>query len=263
MNPGRAISLVLVLLFVLACGIAPQGAGLPQPPTAAAIATAAPATAAPPAATAPPVPTVIPPTATPETQQFFTEEFDKDLKYWPAFLIDGNNSVLQGSASVGSLLKAEAGALKFDLSQPYLWVYATYDPFDYKDVRVDARVENRGTNDNNISLICRYTKDHGWYEFNIANNGLYWIYNAIPKASGAVSYREVASGGSNMIKQGLEVNEYGIICNGNSLTLFINGKLTKEVKDAELSSGKVGLSVSSFNQSPVKVDFDWVKISQP
>ncbi len=258
MNAGKAIGLVLVFLFVLACVIFPQGAGSPQAP-----ATEAPPTAGPPTATVPPVPTAIPPTATAESQQFFTEEFDKDLKYWPTFLIDGNNSVLQTNTSAASLLKTEEGALRFDLQRPYLWAYVTYDPFDYKDVRVDARVENRGTNDNNISLICRYSKDRGWYEFNVANNGLYWILNAVPKASGYVAYREVATGGSNLIKQGLEVNEYGIICNGNSLTLFINGKSIKEVKDSALSSGKVGLSVSSFNQLPVKVDFDWVKISQP
>jgi len=32
-----------------------------------------------------------------------------------------------------------------------------------------------GTNNNNISLSVRYS-DEGWYEFNIANNGLYDIF---------------------------------------------------------------------------------------
>jgi hypothetical protein len=62
----------------------------------------------------------------------------------------------------------------------------TYDPYVYEDVRIDARVINRGVNNNNVSLVCRYT-DSGWYEFNIANNGLYWIYAAEVSAGGNVS----------------------------------------------------------------------------
>ncbi len=249
----KLIALALIVLFVSACGSAAP-ATQPPPPTD---------TAAPPTATVPPTATPIPPTPTPEFQQYYTEEFDKDLKYWPLYIVDGNNGVIAENGIPSAVVTADAGWLNFDLQRTWLWAYSTYDPFDYQDVRIDARVENQGTNNNNISLICRYKKGVGWYEFNIANNGLYWIYNAMPREDGYVRYKQLTEGGSNVIKQGQAVNEYAIICQGSTLTLFINGKSTKQISDNALSSGKVGVSVSSFDQLPVKVNFDWVKISQP
>jgi hypothetical protein len=160
------------------------------------------------------------------------------------------------------ILSAEDGFYKFDIDKTWQWVYSTYDPFEYEDVRLDVRVENQGTNNNNISLICRYSPDAGWYEFNIANNGLYWILFAkVRPEDGFVSYTLISEGGSNKIKQGLDTNEYTAICQGDTLTLYINDNLTKEAKDERLTSGKVGVSVSAFAHLPAKVYFDWVKLS--
>ena len=53
----------------------------------------------------------------------------------------------------------------------------------YKDVIVQAQVENSGPLDNAFSLICRAT-DAGWYEFRISSNGYYELlrYDAYKKA---------------------------------------------------------------------------------
>jgi len=56
------------------------------------------------------------------------------------------------------------GYLLFDLESAYQWVYTTFDPETYDDVRVEVSAENRGTNVNNVSLICRYDPAEGWYE---------------------------------------------------------------------------------------------------
>ena len=42
----------------------------------------------------------------------------------------------------------------------------------YKDVIVQAQVENSGQLDNAFSLVCRAT-EAGWYEFRISSNGYY------------------------------------------------------------------------------------------
>jgi hypothetical protein len=249
----KKIRFTLVSFFVIlisACG--PNATTVEVPPTQ---------TPPPPTATTVPTATSIPATATPEFLQYYTEDFEKDTKYWPTFLVDGYNSVITTEETFQP--EAKDGWLKFDLPRNGLWAYTIYDPVSYEDVRVDARVENLGTNNNNISLICRYSKENGWYEFNIANNGLYWIYHAIPREDGYVAYKFLEQGGSNKIKQGLDVNEYTIVCQGDTLTLFINDNLTKEFKNATLKSGNVGVSVSSFLDKPVTVNYDWVKISQP
>ena len=116
----------------------------------------------PPVATEPPVST--------DAQDFYTEEFDGDISNWTYFT--SKNDVKADDSGVEPV--AENGYLVLDLSKN-LNVYVMYDPYTYSNVRVDARVENRGTNNNNINLVCRYS-DEGWYEVAIANNGLYWLY---------------------------------------------------------------------------------------
>lgn len=248
--------------FFSGCGSQISGPTTTPAPTNTPVSTNTPI---PPTATA--TNTLIPPTPTPEFEQYYTEEFEKDLKYWQTFIVDGSGyggALIAKEPTEKVVMIAEDGFFKFDIGKTWQWAYSTYDPFDYQDVRLDARVDNLGVNDNNISLICRYTKDSGWYEFNIANSGLFSIlYAKVRPEDGYVSYTLIEEGGSNKIKQGLDVNEYSVVCKDNTLTLYINGNLSKEAKDNRLTSGKVGISVSSFINLPVKVNVDWIKISQP
>ena len=211
-----------------------------------------------------PAPTdVPPPTEASAAEQYFTEEFDVNDN-WTYFVVDGGNSTITEEDKPGMELYTEDSLLTFDLDANNLWVYVTYDPYEYENVRLDARVTNRGVNNNNVSLICRYTED-GWYEFNIANNGLYWIFAAVVDSDGKVGYREVYSGGSTKIKSGRETNEYTAICDGRTLSLYINGAETRTVTENKIvfTNGQVGVSVSSFDTLPVVVDVDWVKVSEP
>jgi hypothetical protein len=151
----------------------------------------------------------------------------------------------------------------FDLEGQGAWVYATYEPDTYTDVRLDVKVGNRGSNNNNVSLVCRKS-DSGWYEFDIANNGLYEVlFGKI--VNDRVEYTPMADGGSTRIKSGLAENEYGIVCQGGTLILYINGEEVRRLEDHKylLPEGNVGISVSSFRDVPVIVDFYWVRISQP
>ena len=146
-----------------------------------------------------------------------------------------------------------------------VYYYLFYDPYQYDDVQVDVRADNRGRNNNSISLVCRYEENVGWYEFNIANNGLYSIIYADVSNPDAIDYQTITNGGSNSIKQGKDVNEYTIICRGDKLTLKINGDEVKSITEKKygLRSGKAGVSVSSFDVLPILIEMDWIKISQP
>ena len=187
---------------------------------------------------------------------FFTEEFDGDISNWTYFT--SKNDVNADDSGVNPT--ADNGFLLLDLEK-FLNVYVMYDPYTYTNVRLDVRVENRGTNNNNINLVCRYS-DEGWYEVAIANNGLYDIY-AFDGVKG--SYTRLANGGSNKIKAGKEVNEYTFICNDRNLILEVNGVKTNTYTDNQFvfREGQIGIGASSFKDVPVKVEFDWVKISEP
>jgi hypothetical protein len=247
-----------VLLVGLACSAASSDSpSQPQPQPQQ------PATQSPPQQPEAPAPTEIPPTEALDAQPFFTEEFDVNDN-WTYFVVDGGSSSITEEDNPGMQLYTEDSLLTFDLNDNNLWVYVTYDPYEYENVRLDARVINRGVNNNNVSLICRYTED-GWYEFNVANNGLYWIFAAEVDSNGDVGYTEIYSGGSTKIKSGRETNEYTVICDGRTLALYINGTETRTVTESKFvfTSGQVGVSVSSFDTLPVVVDVDWVTISEP
>jgi len=218
----------------------------------------------------PPEPTEVPPTEAPapteppasQSEQFFTEEFDDPLSNdWSVLTVTGSNDADPDKVTV----EAQDGKLVWNFDSEYVYYYLFYDAFTYEDVKVNVSADNRGRNNNNISLICRYDPDIGWYEFNIANNGLYDIYYAEVTSSGEISYTRITNGGSNSIKQGKEVNEYSISCKGDELSLTINGDEVNTVteKNYGLRDGQVGVSVSSFNVLPILIEMDWIEISEP
>jgi hypothetical protein len=202
-----------------------------------------------------PVVTEAPPTEAPASQ-YFTEEFDTDTGNWSeeVSLNSDDGDVEEANVSVSD------GRLVFDLGKELI-AYRFYDPYEYENVRVDVRVENRGTNKNDILLICR-ASDEGHYLVNIANSGLFAMY----AYDGAKQvYTRIADGGSNKIKAGKEVNEYSLICKDRDLKLYINGIKTREYTDNRFvfRNGRIGVGVASENLTPVTVEFDWVKISEP
>jgi len=250
-----------VLALALASTACAVGATPPEPtatlpPTVPPTETAIPVTATP----VPPTNTPVPPTKTPlpsktptpEPQPFYTDDFSDNIDAWFSVVLHGDENKAKADIQDGYLV--------FDITAKDTYLYLFNAKFTYTDVRIVTQAENRGLNNNNVSLLCR-ASDGGWYEFNIANNGLYWIYAYIVKKG----YVELASGGSNAIKMGKDVNEYAAECVGNQLTLYINGVETKSVTDNQykLEEGWVGLSVSSFNVFPIVVGFDLLEISEP
>jgi hypothetical protein len=202
-----------------------------------------------------------PPVEQSSAEQYFTEEFDGDIANWSRLDVTGAKET-----NIDALnLEVSDSRLVFDFDTKYLYTYLFYDPFEYDNVAVEVNAENRGMNDNSISLICRYSEDEGWYEFNIANSGLYNILYGFYQPDGNINYARIADGGSTKIKSGKDVNTYKITCNDRKLALYINGTETRVVEENQhvLRKGKIGISVSSFNQLPIKVEFDWVKISEP
>lgn len=185
---------------------------------------------------------------------WFTENFDGDLSSWTYFLMNGSENNMD--------LFTDRGRLVFDLRGINQWVYVTYDEYYYSDVRIELKAENLGRNSNNVSLICHYSDRLGWYEFNISNGGLYWIF-AYSELEG--DWIELARGGSNNVRMGRDVNTYTAVCRENRLALYINGVLEREYVDRRFNmrEGLVGFSVASFDVLPILVEVDYFSISYP
>jgi hypothetical protein len=245
---------ILLLSVSLACygGFAPTSTQAPatKPPTA------------PPVAASPEQPQN--PSSTTATEapvqssgeQFFTEDFNGDISNWSQVIALNNTSGDKSQAK----LSVDNGYLVFDLGKELI-AYEFYKPFNYKNVRVDVSVDNRGTNVNDILLVCRASEE-GLYLVNVANSGLFSFYAFDGTKK---TYTRIADGGSNKIKSGKEVNQYSLVCNDKTLTLYINDSEVRSYTDNLFAfrEGQVGVGVASEDQVPVKVEFDWVKISQP
>jgi hypothetical protein len=188
--------------------------------------------------------------------RFFTENFDVVPPAW---------SIIQTGNEASPQIKSEGGALTFELNTPYTWTYAIYDTHGYKDIRMDASFESRGASPESIGLVCRYSEQDGWYEFNISTDGTYNILHGQWMAEGIASYTPIINDTTEYLKRGETQYELGLMCQQNVLWLYINQKLFRKIDVARygLSEGKVGLAVSSFENIPVISAFDWVKISEP
>lgn len=191
-----------------------------------------------------------------EAQAFYLEEFDGDLGNFTYDVLNFGNG-----SSEDATIEAEDGALKFVNNNQDLYTYVYYEPYLYTDVRIDIEAENLATNDNSITLFCRYSDDLGWYEYNIDNDGewtLYYYDNVV-----AQQYVQLYDGGSTAIRIGRDTNTYTMICQGQEMSLYINGQFTHSFSHKDLKEGQVGFGVSSYDVYPVRVNINWFEISEP
>ncbi|TLN15955.1 serine protease, partial [bacterium] len=188
-----------------------------------------------------------------EAPAYFVEEFEAaELPNWTYFWFGDENDFS---------LYTDAGQLMFDISKRDTYVYLSYDPYTYGDVRLDAQVMNKGANDNAFSLFCRYQDGVGWYELNITSGGL-WSILRYDEADN--NFVNLYNGGSGSINMGRgKTNIFTFQCSGNQITAAVNDVLLKTVTDDYFQEGQVGISASSFQTGTASVGFDWVSISEP
>jgi hypothetical protein len=194
------------------------------------------------------------PTALP---RFFTNEFDSSLAGW-VILQAGNDSVPN--------VRTENGALLLQMDSPFTWLYALYAPEDYTDIRIDAQFQNMAGTPASAGLVCRYGDEQGWFEFNVSTDGTYNILYGKWLTVGVAEYLPVTDDGSSkLIQPSGATQTIGLLCEGNILTLYVNDIVLRrvDVERFNLVEGKVGLTVSSFENVPILAAFDWVKVSEP
>lgn len=195
------------------------------------------------------------PTPTP-LPRLFTNEFDSTLAGW---------TILQSGPEAAPAIKTENSTLVLQMDSPFVWAYAIYDFQDYDNIRIDARMTNQAGSPASLGLICRYSETDGWLEYNVSTDGTYNVLYGQWLASGIANYLPVLSSSSNAIQPSGASQEIGLLCSGPTLSLFIDQILIRsvDVSRFELTGGKVGITASSFENTPVIAAFDWVKVSEP
>lgn len=233
--------------------------------TACQTATSTPAPLPPPTATLPPTPIPVTdtPAPTPTLQpsptpfpRFFTNEFDSPLVDW-AILQAGNDFVPN--------IKTENSSLILQMDSPYSWTYAVYGAQTYANVRIDAQFENRAGSPSSSGLLCRYSEENGWFEYNVSTDGTYNLLYGSWLTVGIADYLPITDGSSNLIQPSGAPQQIGLLCSETTVTLLINETIIRSVDVAryELTEGKVGITASSYENTPITAAINWVTVREP
>lgn len=134
--------------------------------------------------------------------------------------------------------------------------------FDNVAIDVDATQISAPANNNNAyGVVCRdqgETERTGYYFF-ISGDGMYAIARAMQgEFDWLVDWQD-----SSVIRQGNATNHIRAICNGDQLTLIVNGKQLATASDTTYSEGDIALAVASLEPASSEVHFDNLKVTRP
>lgn len=253
------ILFLIGLFFLTAClspsevqSATPESSPVPQATATRVIPTIKPVTVS---------PTIVPSSMVTVTalppERYFMEEFDSVPSTWSTLYASGDSSRVE--------ILNENSKLTFEIYSPVTWIYAIYGPFEYERVHIETRVESLGSQTNSMGLVCHFNEQEGWYEFNISNDGSYSVLYGQWLGEGVATYTPILDDTSNQIATGNSINEIGLSCYDDEIQLYINRQLIRNlnIEHIGLTGGKVGLSLGSFEEPPVILSFDWVKVSGP
>ncbi len=207
--------------------------------------------------TATPAPTSTPALTPTPPPRFLVEEFEHLPAHWTTLYASGEPE--------RTALLQQDGKLLLELYGSNTWLYAIYDMYEYDAVHLETRVEASQSNLNYMGLVCHYDEQKGWYEFNLSSEGAYSLLYGQWLAEGIARYTLIRSEASDRIARGNAINELGLDCAKNNVQLYINGKLIRKIDVSRfgLTGGKIGLTAASFDDLPVILAFDWIKIEAP
>ncbi len=130
----------------------------------------------------------------------------------------------------------------------------------FRNIVIEAEAKPvSGPDNNDYGVICREQGDGRGYYFLISGDGYY----AIVKGTDAGYDWLVDFTESSAIKQGYTTNRIRVVCDGSTLSLYVNGELVGEASDTEFSSGDIALTATSYENESVEVRFDNLVVTAP
>ncbi len=139
-----------------------------------------------------------------------------------------------------------------------VWSYPAYD----KELRnfaieVDAR-QVEGSLDSSLGPIVRVqAEEENYYWFQISGDGYFSV--ELKEEGEWILLHEWEA--SSAIKQGLDAtNQLRVICYEDHFSFYANGTHLIDVTDDALRAGNVGLAAGAYDEPPVAVQFDNLRV---
>ena len=136
---------------------------------------------------------------------------------------------------------------------------------DFTNVIIDVEARQiAGPNNNGYGVICRYRDDENFYVFLVSGDGFY----AIGKYESGVSQIQYLTPNnewaySDIVNQGVALNEIRAACVGNELTLSVNGIPVYTANDNSHTSGDIGIGASTLEPGTTQIRFDNFRVVEP
>ncbi len=131
-----------------------------------------------------------------------------------------------------------------------------------QDVRISVLTfKAAGPDDNDFGLICRYRDTENFYAFLISSDGFYGIQKFEGGERTIIGQDKMLS--TPHIHQGQAWNEMVAQCVGDHLSLYVNGEILADVRDAAFETGDVGLIAGTYDEPGVDIRFDDFVVRQP
>lgn len=164
----------------------------------------------------------------------------------------------------GTVVNIQEESLRLSTSQPgQIWWTNPGRQFDDVIITVDAR-QVEGPNDNAFGVLCRYQSEENFYLFLISGDGYYMI-GKYQTGSNQIQY--LTGDGefvaSDVITQGMAINQIRASCIGDQLTLSVNGIQLDSVTDPTFVTGDVGVGASTFEPGTAVIEFDDFRVLAP
>ena len=181
----------------------------------------------------------------------FSDDFSKNDSNWKTWNKPGKSAV--------SYYK---GGLMMIINQPNVDIITT-NKIIYPDVIIQTHARKQfGTNDNVYGLVCRFLDNNNYYGFLMSSDGYYGVLKVIDGYYHLLSSENMEF--SNVIFKDKEINTITAKCEGQTLSLVLNGSELSVVKDDDLKTGKTGLIAGLFeSEEELAVLFDDFVIAVP
>jgi len=189
-----------------------------------------------------------------------SEDFEGAVGGWEAgFDTNGTAEAVDGAYEITA---HDNGYLMWGLS-----------PYDVADSTISVTATPVDGPDEGLfsyGLLCRSVQtDHlAGYWFSVDSNGSYQVGLFVPPGdfedllpSGRQHYPSNPSALDGVVNTGFAANRIDVVCDGTVLSLTVNGELLWEGSDERVSSGTVAFSAITYDDAPVTVRFDDVRLT--
>ena len=190
------------------------------------------------------------PTSPPQPGELFRDDFSNPNSGWET-----------GDYEAGSVGYKDGAYFVTSLEDGSTMWGVAHQSFDNLVIELDATQISAPANDNNdYGVVCRNQPDSmaGYYLL-ISGDGGY----AILKSEGETFEALVDWTPTDVVRQGNATNHIRAMCDGPTLTLFVNGQRLATAEDTTFSRGDIALTATTYESEPTEVHFDNLVVRRP